>query len=73
MSHSFIINVSLNIGIFMALQPKIIACGKTQATIAMVLKFLVGPVSFGATSAAVGVRGVVFKVGIIQVKIKIHL
>lgn len=52
----------------MALQPKIIACGKTQAATSMVLKFLVGPALFGATSAAVGIRGVVFKVGIIQVK-----
>ncbi|GAU40180.1 hypothetical protein TSUD_374880 [Trifolium subterraneum] len=32
----------------------------------MVLKFLVGPLLFAATSAAVGIRGVVFKVGIIQ-------
>jgi auxin efflux carrier family len=52
----------------MALQTKIIACGKTSAAMSMVLKFLVGPLLFAATSAAVGIRGVVFKVGIIQVK-----
>jgi auxin efflux carrier family len=57
----------------MALQPKIIACGKTSAAMSMVLKFLVGPLLFAATSAAVGIRGVVFKVGIIQVKKKIHV
>lgn len=51
----------------MALQPKIISCGKTAAAMSMLLKFLIGPALFGATSAAVGVRGDVFKIGIVQV------
>ncbi|KAL5098216.1 hypothetical protein RYX36_002543 [Vicia faba] len=55
-----------SLGIFMALQPKIIACGKTAAAMSMILKFLIGPALFGATSAAVGDRGVVFKIGIVQ-------
>ncbi|XP_058726370.1 probable auxin efflux carrier component 1c [Vicia villosa] len=58
-----------SLGIFMALQPKIIACGKKAAAMSMLLKFLIGPALFGATSAAVGVRGVVFKIGIVQVKL----
>ncbi|KAI5445900.1 auxin efflux carrier component 2 [Lathyrus oleraceus] len=55
-----------SLGIFMALQPKIISCGKTAAAMSMLLKFLLGPALFGATSAAVGVRGDVFKIGIVQ-------
>lgn len=55
----------------MALQPKIIACGKKAAAMSMILKFLIGPALFGATSAAVGVRGVVFKIGIVQVKLSL--
>lgn len=51
----------------MALQPKIISCGKTAAAMSMLLKFLLSPALFGATSAAVGVRGDVFKIGIVQV------
>ncbi|WJX24149.1 hypothetical protein P8452_13291 [Trifolium repens] len=65
-SHTGLGMAMFSLGIFMALQPKIIACGKTSAAMSMVLKFLVGPLLFAATSAAVGIRGVVFKVGIIQ-------
>jgi len=52
----------------MALQPKIITCGKTQAMISMVIKFLVGPIVMLATSKAMGINGVLLKVAIVQVK-----
>ncbi|ESW10744.1 hypothetical protein PHAVU_009G234100 [Phaseolus vulgaris] len=52
--------------LFMALQPKIITCGKTQAMISMVIKFLVGPIVMLATSKAMGINGVLLKVAIVQ-------
>ncbi|XP_045789629.1 auxin efflux carrier component 2-like [Trifolium pratense] len=65
-SHTGLGMSMFSLGIFMALQPKIIACGKTSVTMSTVLRFLVGPLLFAATSASLGIRGVVFKVGIIQ-------
>ncbi|KAL9314685.1 hypothetical protein ACSQ67_020137 [Phaseolus vulgaris] len=55
-----------SLGLFMALQPKIITCGKTQAMISMVIKFLVGPIVMLATSKAMGINGVLLKVAIVQ-------
>ena len=65
--------VMFNLGISMAFQPKIIACGKTQAAIAMVLKFVVAPLLFAATSAAVGIRGVLFKFAIVQASLPVGI
>ena len=51
----------------MALQPKIIACGKKWAAIAMAVRFLGGPAVIAAASAAIGMRGVPLQVEIVQV------
>ncbi|KAK3023932.1 hypothetical protein RJ639_043602 [Escallonia herrerae] len=53
-------------GLFMALQPKIIACGKTVATFSMAVRFLTGPAVIAATSIAIGLRGVFLHIAIVQ-------
>lgn len=53
----------------MALQPKIIACGKSVATFSMAVRFLTGPAVMAATSIAVGLRGVLLHVAIVQVQL----
>ncbi|KAF7837975.1 auxin efflux carrier component 2 [Senna tora] len=55
-----------SLGLFMALQPKIIACGKSVATFSMAVRFLTGPAVIAATSIAIGVRGVLLHVAIVQ-------
>ncbi|KAK7354670.1 hypothetical protein VNO80_20136 [Phaseolus coccineus] len=55
-----------SLGLFMALQPKIITCGKTRAIISMVIKFLVGPIVMLATSKAMDINGVLLRVAIVQ-------
>ncbi|KAL3834254.1 hypothetical protein ACJIZ3_008990 [Penstemon smallii] len=53
-------------GLSMALQPKIIACGKLVATLSMVVRFLIGPAVMAATSLAVGFRGALLHIAIVQ-------
>ncbi|TVU08424.1 hypothetical protein EJB05_41828, partial [Eragrostis curvula] len=55
-----------SLGLFMALQPKIIACGNRVATFAMAVRFLTGPAVIAATSIAIGLRGVLLHVAIVQ-------
>ncbi|GJM97784.1 hypothetical protein PR202_ga14737 [Eleusine coracana subsp. coracana] len=55
-----------SLGLFMALQPKIISCGKRVATFAMAVRFLTGPAVIAATSIAIGLRGVLLHVAIVQ-------
>ncbi|KAK4792756.1 hypothetical protein SAY86_023191 [Trapa natans] len=55
-----------NIGIFMATQKKIIACGKGPATLGMVLRFIVGPAIMATSSLVVGLRGRLFHIAVIQ-------
>ncbi|KAF6163529.1 hypothetical protein GIB67_002534 [Kingdonia uniflora] len=55
-----------SLGLFMALQPRIIACGNTIATFAMAVRFLTGPAVMAAASIAVGLRGVLLHVAIVQ-------
>lgn len=55
-------------GLFMALQPKIIACGNSIATFAMAVRFITGPVVMAAASFAVGLKGVLLHIAIVQVK-----
>ncbi|XP_057464094.1 LOW QUALITY PROTEIN: auxin efflux carrier component 2-like [Actinidia eriantha] len=55
-----------SLGLFMALQPKIIACGKSVATFAMAVGFLTGPAVIAATSIAIGLRGGLLHVAIVQ-------
>ncbi|XP_050215869.1 auxin efflux carrier component 2 [Mercurialis annua] len=55
-----------SLGLFMALQPKLIACGKSVATFAMAVRFLTGPAVIAATSIAIGLRGTLLHVAIVQ-------
>lgn len=55
-----------SLGLFMALQPKIIACGKSVATFSMAVRFLTGPAVIAATAIAIGLRGVLLHVAIVQ-------
>lgn len=55
-----------SLGLFMALQPRIIACGNSIATFAMAVRFLTGPAVMAAASFAVGLRGVLLHVAIVQ-------
>jgi hypothetical protein len=51
----------------MALQPKIIACGNSIASFAMAVRFLTGPAVMAAASIAVGLRGRLLHIAIVQV------
>ncbi|XP_056689156.1 probable auxin efflux carrier component 1b [Spinacia oleracea] len=55
-----------SLGLFMALQPRIIASGNAMAAYAAAVRFIVGPAIMAAASAAVGLRGVLLKVAIVQ-------
>ncbi|XP_031484577.1 probable auxin efflux carrier component 1b [Nymphaea colorata] len=55
-----------SLGLFMALQPHLIACGKTVATFAMGVRFFFGPAVMAAASLAVGLRGVLLHIAIVQ-------
>ncbi|XP_027330459.1 auxin efflux carrier component 2 isoform X2 [Abrus precatorius] len=55
-----------SLGLFMALQPKIIACGKSVAAFSMAVRFLTGPAVIAATSIGTGLRGVLLHVAIVQ-------
>ncbi|XP_027330692.1 auxin efflux carrier component 6 [Abrus precatorius] len=45
-----------SLGLFMALQPRIIACGTKRAVMGMVIRFLCGPLVMSASSIAIGLR-----------------
>ncbi|TKY73073.1 Auxin efflux carrier component 2 [Spatholobus suberectus] len=55
-----------SLGLFMALQPKIVACGKTWIAISMIARFVVGPAVIAITSIVIGIRGVLLRVAIVQ-------
>ncbi|XP_030521357.1 auxin efflux carrier component 1-like [Rhodamnia argentea] len=55
-----------SLGLFMALQPRIIACGNSVAAFAMAVRFLTGPAVMAAASIAVGLKGVLLHVAIVQ-------
>ncbi|KAL4350748.1 hypothetical protein AHAS_Ahas10G0173000 [Arachis hypogaea] len=55
-----------SLGLFMALQPKIIACGNTVASFAMAVRFLTGPAVMAVASIVVGLRGVLLHIAIVQ-------
>nr|CBX25245.1 hypothetical_protein [Oryza brachyantha] len=55
-----------SLGLFMALQPRIIACGNSVASFAMAVRFLMGPAVMAAVSIAVGLRGVLLHIAIVQ-------
>ncbi|URE39217.1 auxin efflux carrier [Musa troglodytarum] len=53
-------------GLFMALQPRIIACGNKAAAFAMAVRFLTGPAVMAVASMAIGLRGVLLRIAIVQ-------
>ncbi|KAK3006123.1 hypothetical protein RJ639_015502 [Escallonia herrerae] len=53
-------------GLFMALQAKLITCGAGLTLLGMALRFIVGPVAMAAGCFVVGLRGDVLRVAIIQ-------
>ncbi|KAI4364616.1 hypothetical protein MLD38_020683 [Melastoma candidum] len=55
-----------NIGIFMAMQKRVIACGARLAVLAMVLRFIAGPAIMALSSFAVGLHGTALQIAIIQ-------
>ncbi|CAH9137670.1 unnamed protein product [Cuscuta epithymum] len=55
-----------SMGLFMALQHKVIACGGRLTLLGMALKFIVGPAAMALASIAVGLRGNVLRIAIIQ-------
>ncbi|GLT52332.1 hypothetical protein SLA2020_256800 [Shorea laevis] len=55
-----------SLGLFMALQPRIIACGKRLAGYGMLARFVAGPALMAVASLGVGLRGTILKVSIIQ-------
>ncbi|XP_073059440.1 auxin efflux carrier component 7-like [Primulina eburnea] len=55
-----------SLGLFMALQPKLIACGNTVASFAMAVRFLTGPAVMAVASIVVGLRGTLLHVAIVQ-------
>ncbi|XP_042463364.1 probable auxin efflux carrier component 1c [Zingiber officinale] len=55
-----------SLGLFMALQPRIIACGNKVATYAMAVRFLVGPSVMAVASLIIGLRGALLHIAIVQ-------
>lgn len=55
-----------SLGLFMALQPRIIACGASLALLAMLMRFLTGPAFMAIASIAAGLRGTVLHLSIVQ-------
>ncbi|CAI8611079.1 unnamed protein product [Vicia faba] len=55
-----------SLGLSMALQPKLILCGKRVATFSMAVRFLVAPAVTAATSLAVGLHGALLHFTIVQ-------
>lgn len=55
-----------SLGLFMAIQPRLIACGAPLAIFAMAVRFLTGPAVMAASSIAVGLRGVKLHAAVVQ-------
>ncbi|XP_059315853.1 auxin efflux carrier component 5-like isoform X1 [Lycium ferocissimum] len=55
-----------SMGMFMALQEKVIACGATLTVFGMALRFIAGPAAMAIASIAIGLHGDVLRVAIIQ-------
>ncbi|KAK8663306.1 hypothetical protein V6N13_083129 [Hibiscus sabdariffa] len=55
-----------SLGLFMALQPRIIACGNKLALYGMLARFITGPALMAIASIAVGLKGTTLKVSIVQ-------
>ncbi|KAJ4955613.1 hypothetical protein NE237_012396 [Protea cynaroides] len=55
-----------SMGLFMALQENLMACGPSLTVFGIVLRFVAGPAAMGIGSIAVGLHGDVLRVAIIQ-------
>lgn len=55
-----------SMGLFMAMQEKIIACGTTLTVFGMVLRFIAGPAAMAIGAIAVGLHGDILRIAIIQ-------
>ncbi|KAK9058505.1 hypothetical protein SSX86_023347 [Deinandra increscens subsp. villosa] len=55
-----------SLGLFMASQTKLIACGNRLAAYGMVARFVAGPAVMAVASIAVGLRGTILQVSIVQ-------
>nr|BAH47610.1 auxin:hydrogen symporter/transporter [Zinnia elegans] len=55
-----------SLGLFMALQPNIIARGNSVAAFSMVVRFLTGPAVMAAASIIIGLRGTLLHIAIVQ-------
>ncbi|XP_027352499.1 probable auxin efflux carrier component 1b [Abrus precatorius] len=55
-----------SLGLFMASQSRIIACGPRIAMVAIGLKILIGPALMAVASLVIGLRDTLFKVAIVQ-------
>ncbi|KAK8936499.1 putative auxin efflux carrier component 3a [Platanthera zijinensis] len=55
-----------SLGLFMAMQPSIMPCGKRLATYSMLIRFVAGPAIMALASLVLGIRGATLKVAIVQ-------
>ncbi|PWA81021.1 auxin efflux carrier component [Artemisia annua] len=55
-----------SLGLFMALQPRIIACGNKKAALSMGVRFVVGPIVMAAASILLRLRGDLLRIAIVQ-------
>ena len=53
---------------FMARQPRFIPCGYANASVSMILKFLIGPMAMLLASFAIGMHGILLRIAVIQVR-----
>ncbi|PKU60359.1 Putative auxin efflux carrier component 8 [Dendrobium catenatum] len=58
-----------SMGLFMAQQEKIIACGPSLTIFALVLRFVAGPAAMAIGSIVMGLHGDILRVAIIQAAI----
>ncbi|KAM0826039.1 hypothetical protein ACQ4PT_069149 [Festuca glaucescens] len=62
-----------SLGLFMAIQPKIIADSNTVTAATMAIRFLLGPAVMAIASAAVGLRGTLLRIAIVQAAIPLGI
>ncbi|KAL7000853.1 Peptidyl-prolyl cis-trans isomerase pin4 [Sarracenia purpurea var. burkii] len=55
-----------SLGLFIALQPKMISCGMKAAAFSMIVRFFIGPAVMAVTSMVIGIRGTLLQVAIVQ-------
>ncbi|KAM0932447.1 putative membrane transport protein [Dioscorea sansibarensis] len=53
-------------GLFMATQPKLVACGIRMAALSLGIKFILGPALMAISSYAIGLRGTLLSIAIVQ-------